>query len=93
MVMHRALWQCEAQVRDTCTGDTPDWHHRQRRGIGRHGPENGLAACRPCHAWIHAHPELARTWGWIVPTTTDPTGVQAMVRGQWRTLTPGGTYQ
>lgn len=26
-------------------------------------PDNGVASCRPCHDWIHAHPEAATLLG------------------------------
>jgi hypothetical protein len=92
-VMHRALNHCELEVYDVCDPTAHlDWHHRQSRRTGIHGPHNGLAACRPCHAWVHAHPEQARRHGWLVPTHTDPATVPATIRGTTRALTPGGTY-
>lgn len=99
MVMHRALGRCEVQVVPSCRPGEPEWHHRQRRGHAHdHAPSNGIAGCRPCHSYIHAHPEESRDRGWIVPTTTSPAVVPALVRRrgvdppQLVTLTPGGTY-
>lgn len=39
-----------------------DVHERIRRGQGGDvlDRENAIATCRPCHDWIHAHPERAR---------------------------------
>jgi hypothetical protein len=92
MVMHRALDRCEVES-PVCTHDTPHWHHRQSRRTGIHGPHNGLAACPPCHAYIHTHPRQALDMGWIINTwTDDPETAPAKVRGRWVTLTKGGTY-
>lgn len=45
-------------------------HHRQRRAIGGHTPANLILLCGSgttgCHGWVHAHPERARSSGWIV---------------------------
>lgn len=100
MVMHRALGRCEVGVDPGCVTSQPEWHHRQRRGHARdHRPCNGLAACRPCHSWIHAHPVDAMAKGWIVSTSVPtPAPVAALVRMRgesaptWCELTPGGTY-
>jgi hypothetical protein len=91
-VMHRALGVCEVRVTEDCRRREPEWHHRQSRRTGRHGPENGLAACRSCHGWVHAHPEEATRNGWIVPTWAEPEDVRALIVGVYRTLTRGGTY-
>lgn len=99
MVMHRSLGRCEVGVSPDCVTSQPEWHHRQRRGHAHdHRPSNGLAACRPCHAHIHAHPSEAVANGWIVPTTGDPEFVPAQIRRHGEAarepvvLTSGGTY-
>lgn len=102
MVMHRSLGRCEVGVVINCDTSHVEWHHRQRRGRQDHRPSNGLAACRPCHAWIHAHPQEAVAKGWIVLAVGDtgvpPQEVAAWVRArgesqpEWYTLTTGGTY-
>jgi len=90
-VMHRALGACEIES-PACEHTTPDWHHRQSRRGGAHGPDNGLAACRPCHRWVHANPAAAQANGWTVSLWADPATVPALVRGHPVTLTAGGTY-
>jgi hypothetical protein len=48
-------------------------HHRQRRAIGGHTPENLILLCGSgttgCHGDVHDHPEDARKHGWIVRAT------------------------
>lgn len=90
-VMHRALGACEIES-PACERTAPEWHHRQSRRGGVHSPDNGLAACRPCHGWVHANPATARANGWTVSLWVDPATVPAVVRGYPVTLSPGGTY-
>lgn len=91
-VMARAGNFCEVRT-VACDASTPQWHHRQSRRGGIHGPENGLAACRPCHDWVHAHPGTSRANGWIVTMfCPDPATVPVKVHGRWITLTHEGTY-
>lgn len=100
MTMHRALGRCEVGAVPGCITSQPEWHHRQRRGNGDHRPSNGIAACRPCHTHIHAHPEESRSCGWIVSATkeVDPVVIAAWLRphgnGEPRFvgLSHGGTY-
>lgn len=91
-VMHRASGVCEVRCSPLCEPRRPEWHHRQSRRGGRHGPENGLAACRACHSWIHAEPEQAREQGWMVGMWEEPEEIPARIAGEFRTLTAGGTY-
>jgi hypothetical protein len=100
VVMHRALGQCEVGVAPGCIPSQPEWHHRKLRSRGvDHGPANGLAACRPCHRWIHLNVAEAAGYGWVLPSTcTKPSAVPALVRRRGVdppapvTLTAGGTY-
>lgn len=100
MVMHRALGMCEVQVVPGCRQGEPEWHHRQSRRADDHRPSNGLAVCRPCHNWLHAHPREAVAHGWIVLVAGNlpPAEVAVLLhpRGTgpavWVNLSPGGTY-
>lgn len=62
------------------------WHHRRSRRVRdkfRHSPCNGLWLCLDCHAWVHAHPLLARQSGWIVSQhESDPSSVP-VVHALW----------
>lgn len=87
MVMGRGHGRCEAcGVREAT-----DFHHRQRRRDGGHSVENGLACCRQCHGMIHAHPELARSHGWIVSAWSDPLRVPVTIRNEQMFLLADGT--
>jgi hypothetical protein len=98
MVMHRSLGRCEVGVACGGLSSQPEWHHRQLRRGGNHGPENGIAACRDCHGHIHANPELAVERGWIVSQYADPAAVPAILMRLGShppepvLLSAGGTY-
>lgn len=52
-----------------CGGAGIDYHHRRRRGVvdsHTHEACNGITLCPVCHAWVHANPDVARAFGWIV---------------------------
>lgn len=74
-------------------------HHRLKRREGGHGLATLIGLCNPDHAWVHAHPKLARTEGFIVPTWADPETVavrhfSGMARWQCDdgTITWGGPF-
>jgi 5-methylcytosine-specific restriction enzyme A len=61
-------------------------HHRRPKGMGGSRDEhaqctcNGLLACGPCHAWIHAHPRLAEAQGFIVSQSVQVPGSVGVMR-------------
>lgn len=65
-----------------------DVHHRKRRREGGHALSNLVALCRRHHAEAHANPDVARTWGLIVPTWGDSslTPIWSAPRGVWLLL-------
>lgn len=64
----RCADRCEAMATVRCTGRYEQAHHRAGRGgSDPHRPDNLLAVCAPCHAWIHAHPADAFKHGWSRP--------------------------
>lgn len=55
--------------------DQMDWHchHRLLRSRGGKHTWRNLVALHPaCHEWVHAHPEIATSLGFILPTGADP---------------------
>lgn len=59
-----------------CGGVGGEWHHRRRRRVTdthTHEACNGITLCPVCHAWVHANPAMAKSFGWIVSAwETDP---------------------
>lgn len=87
----RARYRCEIGVPRVCTLNAAEWAHRQRRQRGNDVPSNGLAACRECHAWCHAHPVEAKAKGWMVHSHhPDPAGVPVLIRRKWWMLDDEG---
>lgn len=91
-VFERAQGLCEVNVRygDVCVDVASDVHHRVPRGLGGcHGEarevsdrlSSVMAACRPCHSWVHERPEAAATNGWLVRRGVDASAVPVWVRG------------
>ena len=62
-VLERDGWSCRALIAKVCKqgdGWPVDAHHVKRRSQGGTNTiGNGIAACRACHRYIHAHPEWA----------------------------------
>lgn len=57
-----------------CGGRGNQWHHRRRKRVEdehTHQACNGITLCPVCHAWVHANPDLARAFGWIVSAWED----------------------
>lgn len=91
-VAARSGGRCEIQAPGPCTGQATDVHHRLRRRDGGHDVDNLLHACRHCHGKAHAHPELARAFGWIVSAWSSPGTTPLMLRGdRWVLLSDGYT--
>lgn len=57
VVRERAGGCCRVRGASTCRGRFGVAHHMVRRQFWgtRHLTENGLAACVPCHFWLHNH--------------------------------------
>lgn len=67
-------------------------HHRIRRRDGGESFQNLVALCPADHAWCHAHPGLARKYGFIVPSyVADPSTIPVLWRSkEWMLLTSDG---
>lgn len=91
--MARADYACE---RCGHTDRGIERHHRKRRRDGGESFQNLVALCAGpdgCHAWAHAHPALARRYGWIVSVNRDPIVVPVLWRNrQWVLLTEEGGF-
>lgn len=64
---------CGARCAPGCTDRNDHAHHRLMRSQG--GPTtdvNLLNVCRPCHTWIHDHPQESYALGLLVPSRFDP---------------------
>ena len=91
VVLSRADGACEALISSSCIGRGQHIHHRQLRSQGgRHSVANCVSICHMCHDWIHANPELAYDWGWLVKSYTDPEETPVRVIGNWLLLS--GSY-
>lgn len=90
-VMVRDGGACSIRVSGVCTLNAAEWAHRQRRQRGNDVPSNGLAACRECHAWCHAHPVEAKAKGWMVHSHHPcPAEVPVLIRRKWWLLDDQG---
>lgn len=100
----RQDWHCMRCGRNTRDGSWPgvSTHHRQLRRSAspdvRDSPANLVRLCGTgttgCHGWVHAHPALARRFGWIVSMWADPRRVPVKDwRGQWMLLDDDGDYR
>lgn len=88
ILMARAGYACE---RCGHADQGIERHHRKRRRDGGESLPNLTALCTSCHAWCHAHPALARKYGWIVSVTADPIAVPMLWRSrEWVLLTEDG---
>jgi hypothetical protein len=73
-----------------CLCDADDVHHRQVRGMGGskrasvHGLANLVCLCRPCHDYIHGHPEESYALGFLVRSGYNPADVPVRVRQRGR---------
>ena len=74
-VFSRAEGMCEAQAIWACERSGHQVHHIAGRG-GRdpHNPEGLLLVCAPCHAYIHANPQLSYERGWLRRRNAGPVG-------------------
>ena len=69
-VYERAHGLCEAcpRLHDGPIRRAVDTHEplSRARGGDPYDPEQCIAICRPCHTWVHAHPEAATELGLLV---------------------------
>nr|DAV85953.1 MAG TPA: IcmS, IcmW, IcmO (DotL) IV secretion system, Coupling.8A [Caudoviricetes sp.] len=74
----RARGICEVMIPHAgCTGRAEHIHHRQlRKHGGRHSMENCVVICHRCHEWIHMHPAISYSHGWLVRSTDNPAFVR-----------------
>ena len=96
-VLCRAGWRCER-----CGGLPVDaLHHRAPRGMGGtsrewvNQPANGVALCRACHEWVHAHPYEARQSGWLLSKwggMADATPIRPLAGEPWWLADDGTRY-
>lgn len=92
IVIERAMGMCEIMSRETgCNGRAEHLHHRRLRSQGgEHTVENLIHICSPCHTWLHAHPAIAYTNGWLVKSTNNPREIPFRRRGGFIVLRPDG---
>lgn len=81
---HALLRRCGSRC-ERCgnpLGDNLERHHRQRREVGGDRLSNLIALHSRCHQHVHAHPEEARSNGWIVSSSApDPAEVSVILPG------------
>ena len=81
-VYERAQYFCEVMEKSVCTGRAGHVHHRRMRSQGGgHTMSNCVATCPDCHTYIHYHPAISYTNGWLVKSTRDPEREPFLRRG------------
>ncbi len=97
-VGERSNGQCEIAG---CPVPPTDWSHRVPRSAGgRWEVVNGLALCRPHHAWCHHRPEWSQAAGLTLPGWADPATEPVWLHPEsswlpsasWWVLDPEGLY-
>ena len=56
---------CNVKVSKDCFFNATDIHHMEGRGERTLTQLTWISTCRPCHTWIHEHPEEARILGFL----------------------------
>ena len=94
-VVERAMGMCEIMSRDTgCNGRAEQLHHRKlRKQGGEHTVENLIHICSPCHDYLHMHPAIAYTNGWLVKSMKNPRDIPVHRRGGFIVLTEDGGFE
>lgn len=94
-IRERADYVCEAMIPEAgCSWRGTDIHHRHMRSQGgQHTVENGVLLCRECHSYIHMHPAIAYTNGWLVKSTKNPLDIPFRRRGGFIVLTEDGEFE
>lgn len=79
----KAALERDAGACRRCLRPATEVHHRAPRKMGgtkdegiAFGLANLLSACRECHSWIHAHPEISYKEGWLVHSWQNPEDVE-----------------
>lgn len=95
LVVERAQGMCEIMSTETgCSGRAEHMHHRQLRSQGgEHTVANLVHICSACHYWLHMHPAIAYTNGWLVKSTRDPRYAPFLRRGGAVILMPDGEME
>ncbi|WP_288833730.1 HNH endonuclease [uncultured Corynebacterium sp.] len=95
IVTERAQGMCEIMSPDAgCNGRAEQLHHRKlRKQGGEHTVENLVHICHHCHNYLHAHPAIAYTNGWLVKSTKNPRDIPVNRRGGFIMLTPDGELE
>jgi hypothetical protein len=79
--------RCEAGIDGLCWGQPTDVHEIKTRARGGSitDPDNCLALCRACHAYITEHPQWALEHGYVVHSWAGPAEMSAArrAREQW----------
>jgi 5-methylcytosine-specific restriction protein A len=58
--------RCEARRPLVCRLHSTEPHHILMKSQGGKDEDSNLmAVCRPCHDWIHAHPEISYSKKWL----------------------------
>ena len=83
IVAERAQGMCEIMDPQTgCNGRAEHMHHRKLRSQGgEHTVENLVHICSTCHDYVHRHPAISHTMGWIVRSSYDPRHSPFLRRG------------
>ena len=88
-VIDRADGRCEVMNFPVCVGQAGPIHHRKISGR-EHSVENCVHICKPCHDWIHAHPEVSYGQGWLVKMGYEPGETVMKYRGRPAVLAADG---
>lgn len=93
----RAKDACERCCRPIFSWSPHEIHHRRPRGMGgskdplTNSLANGVLLCPPCHRFIEAHRDKARSLGWLVRQGQAPTEAPLYYHGsRWVVLTLDG---
>ena len=92
VVQERSQHFCEAMIPEAgCSGQAEQHHHRQMRSQGgQHLVVNIIHICHLCHLWIHMHPAISYTAGWLVKSHGNPATAPVKRRGGFVILTEKG---
>lgn len=93
-VRSRAQGFCEGMIREAgCNGQAEHLHHRQMRSQGgQHTVQNILSLCHLCHTYVHMHPAISYTEGFLVKSHGNPATAPVKRRGGFTLLTEEGGF-
>lgn len=94
-VKERSQYFCEAMIPEAgCNGQGQHLHHRRMRSQGGvHTVQNLVHICESCHSYIHHHPAISYTKGWLVKSTRDPDHEPFLRRGGAVLLLEDGGFE